>query len=110
MLKHYLLERYRVDEAYCAEEGLDKINENNYDLIITDVFMGGMTGIELIAHLQKQPEYQKIPVLILSSSINQRVIKAAKKAGAHAWLAKPFDPGTLYGVIDNLLSKEGQGA
>lgn len=82
---------YRVGAAPSAEAALEVLNETAPDLILTDVHMTGMTGIELCRHLKGDPRFQLTPVILLTavSDLDARV--AGLAAGADDFFAKPFD-------------------
>lgn len=82
---------YRVVVAPSAEAALEVLNGTAPDLILTDVHMAGMSGIELCKHLKGDPRFQLTPVILLTavSDLDARV--AGLAAGADDFFAKPFD-------------------
>jgi two-component system phosphate regulon response regulator PhoB len=80
-----------VVEADGAAAARRKIRANRPDVIVLDVNMPGMTGLELSAVLKKAPETRDIPIVLLTGSDGGSV-EAAKSAGADAFLRKPFSP------------------
>jgi len=82
---------YRVVLAASAEAALDVLGTNAVDLILTDVHMRGMSGIELCAHLKGHPRWSLTPVVLLTSDadLESRVVGLA--AGADDFFAKPVE-------------------
>jgi cyclic di-GMP phosphodiesterase len=108
-----------VVEADGAAAARRKIRANRPDVIVLDVNMPGMTGLELSAVLKEAPETRDIPIVLLTGSDGGSV-EAAKSAGADAFLRKPFSPlellavaerlaGGLYGVPFRATKKRGSG-
>jgi response regulator RpfG family c-di-GMP phosphodiesterase len=108
-----------VAEAENAEAARRKIRANPPDVIVLDVNMPGMTGLELCVELKAAPETRKIPIILLTGSQGGSSA-AAKRAGADAFVRKPFSPlellavaerlaGGLYGVPFRATKKRGTG-
>lgn len=100
-----LSSRYALDVAAHAQEGLEKLSSNAYDLVITDIIMPGMDGNELIIQLKKK---YSMPVLAISAGGNgaspdQALMLAKEKADAV--LEKPFSKQELLDKIESLLSQ-----
>jgi putative two-component system response regulator len=91
LTEHLTLLSYAVVCAASAEEALQRLEETTPDLVLTDVHMGGMSGIDLCAKLKADQRFQLTPVIILTgqSDLNARV--AGLAAGADDFFAKPFD-------------------
>lgn len=75
------------------------------DLIITDVRLPGMSGIELAKFLNAHPAYSEIPVIFLSSASDQKTISEAISAGAADFILKPFENQTLIGRVMKVLGE-----
>ncbi len=91
---------YAVEKASNANEGLNKFKTGTkIDLLITDLNMPGMNGIDFIKEVRKLPNYKFMPILFLTTESQQSKRAEAKAAGASGWLVKPFDPDTLITVI-----------
>lgn len=75
------------------------------DLVLTDVNMPQMNGIELCTKLRQLPSYKFTPILMLTteSSAEQKVL--GKNAGATGWIVKPFNPDQLLKTVDRVLAK-----
>jgi two-component system, chemotaxis family, chemotaxis protein CheY len=81
---------YAVEKASNAQEGLAKFKANTkVDLLVTDLNMPGMNGIEFIKEVRKLPGYKFMPILFLTTESQQSKRLEAKAAGASGWLVKP---------------------
>ncbi|MCH8134397.1 MAG: response regulator [Proteobacteria bacterium] len=94
---------FDVTSAIDGKEGLKTARKGSYDLVITDINMPEMDGIELLGKLRKLPEYAFKPILILTTEFSQEMKQRGKDAGATGWLVKPFDPEKLIEVISRII-------
>ncbi len=92
---------YKLDFAYSAEEALEKVNDHEYDIIITDLKMPGMGGMELLRTLRK--EFPQITVIIFTGYANVSTAREALKCGAFDYVPKPFTPEELRDVVLNAI-------
>ena len=100
MVKFTLTEEgYDVEEAVDGKDGVDKVSDVNPELIITDINMPNMNGIELIEAVRKTDAYKFTPIIVLTTESEQSKQDAGKKAGASAWLIKPFTPEQLIETV-----------
>ena len=91
---------YTVDKSPNAEESLKKFNAGvKADLLITDLNMPGMNGIELIREVRKLPSYRFMPILFLTTESQQSRKQEAKEAGASGWIVKPATAAELLNTI-----------
>ena len=91
---------YAVDKAANAAEGLKKFaGGSKVDLLITDLNMPGMNGIEFIKEVRKLPSYKFMPILFLTTESQQAKRAEAKAAGASGWLVKPATADELLSTI-----------
>ncbi|QTA92510.1 response regulator [Desulfonema magnum] len=98
---------YEVTEARNGSEALKKIRDTHTDMLITDLDMPGMNGIELIRNVRAISGYQSLPILILTAKSDTLIKQKAKAAGADGWITKPFRPAQLLAVVDKLLINKG---
>ena len=75
-----------ITEASNGAQGLEFAQEDQFDMVVTDVNMPEMNGIELCAALRKRYTYQKVPILMLTTEGRSRVIAEGKAAGPSDWL------------------------
>jgi two-component system chemotaxis response regulator CheY len=90
---------FEVIQGENGQEGLDLLESNHIDVIITDINMPVMDGITFIKELRKKPKNKATPVLILTTESSQSKKEEGRSAGATDWIVKPFDPGKLLEVI-----------
>jgi two-component system chemotaxis response regulator CheY len=90
---------YEIIQGENGQEGLDLLETNTVDVIITDINMPVMDGITFIKELRKKPKNKATPVLILTTESSQSKKEEGRSAGATGWIVKPFDPGKLLDVI-----------
>lgn len=91
---------YAVEKAANAEEALKKFGAGvKADLLITDLNMPGMNGIELIREVRKLPAYKFMPILFLTTESQQSRKMEAKAAGASGWIVKPATADELLNTI-----------
>jgi signal transduction histidine kinase/CheY-like chemotaxis protein/AraC-like DNA-binding protein len=102
-IRQILEEDYEVQEASHGLEALDILDNQNIDLIITDLMMPWMDGFELIEAIQDNPEYKKIPLLIVSARITDEDKEKALIQGINEFIHKPFDKKELVLRISNLI-------
>ncbi len=91
---------YQVEKAASAEEAMTKLKAGlKPDLLITDLNMPGMNGIELIKQVRLMPAYRFMPILLLTTESQQSKRADAKAAGASGWLVKPATADELLSTI-----------
>lgn len=95
---------YGVEKAANANEGLAKFKTGvKVDLLITDLNMPGMNGIDFIKEVRKLPQYKFMPILFLTTESQQAKRAEAKAAGASGWLVKPATAEQLLSTIKLVL-------
>ncbi len=95
---------YVVDSASNGELGVQMAKKQQYDLVITDQKMPGMVdGLSVIRQLRALPEYQNVPILMLTIETTEEMKNAARKAGATGWINKPFTPISLVTIAQRVL-------
>ena len=95
---------FKVEKAASSEESLKKLKGGiKPDLIITDLNMPGMNGIEMILEIRKMPAFRFKPILMLTTESQEAKRNEAKKAGATGWLVKPVKPNALLAVVKQVL-------
>ena len=86
-------EGFRVLEAKDGPEVLERVREHVPDLLLLDISMPGMNGLEVLTHLRRAPETRLMPVIVLSAMSQEKV--HALRLGANDFLDKPMDPSEL---------------
>jgi two-component system chemotaxis response regulator CheY len=94
---------YEVAEACDGKDGLEKSGGQKFDLVITDLNMPRMDGIEMISAVRKLPGYGFTPILMLTTESQAEKKDAGRKAGATGWIVKPFNADQLIAVVQKLV-------
>jgi two-component system chemotaxis response regulator CheY len=94
---------YETVEASDGADGLNKAKGERFDLVITDVNMPVMDGIELCGKLRQLPAFKFTPVLMLTTESSTDMKLRGKAAGATGWLVKPFNPEKLLSTIKRVI-------
>ena len=94
---------HNVIEAADGAQGLAMAQSKRPDLVITDLNMPTMNGLELIRTLRKQPTLTGLPIVFLTTESSEAVKQEAKSAGATGWITKPFRPEQLLAVLAKLV-------
>jgi two-component system chemotaxis response regulator CheY len=94
---------YGVIEAADGREGLAKAQSNSINMIVTDLNMPVMNGLEFIRALRQQPPFRGIPIVFLTTESDDGMKQQAKAAGATGWITKPFKQEQLVAVARKLL-------
>lgn len=102
-IKGCLEHQYRILEADNGEKGLQLAFLETPDLVISDIMMPGMDGLELCRRLKNDFQTSHIPVILLTAKVGTEEVKAGLKHGADAYMTKPFDRDELVLRVDNLL-------
>jgi two-component system cell cycle response regulator DivK len=104
MLRHLLrATSYRLIEAPDGETGMTMAREQHPDLILMDVQLPKISGIEATRALRAEPSTANTPIIAITSFALSGDEQRAKDAGASAYLAKPYSPFALLGMIQKLL-------
>ena len=98
-----LLGEFRILEVSSGFEALRLLPREKVDLILTDINMPDINGLELISYLRTNSNYLSIPVFIISTEGSQKDIEKGRYLGANEYLIKPFDPTVLQKLISSYL-------
>ncbi|MBQ7194464.1 MAG: response regulator [Bacteroidales bacterium] len=108
-LRHYLKtkfsSKYAVMEACSAQVALNILHERRIDLMITDISMSGMSGLELCSVVRSDIEISHLPIIVLSARTSVESKIQAMESGADLYMEKPFDLSYLRVSIDNILDR-----
>lgn len=94
---------HTVVEAVDGQDALAKLRQHPADLIVTDLNMPNMDGIELIRQVRAQPTGRFTPIILLTTESQPAKKLEARAAGATGWIVKPFTPEQLVAVIAKLI-------
>ena len=94
---------HKVIEAVDGRDALTKLGSTTPDMVIADLNMPNMDGIELIRQARALPKLKFTPIIMLTTESQDQKKQEGKAAGATGWLVKPFRPEQLAGVVNKLL-------
>lgn len=104
MLKDYLtLKGYRVLTAQSAREGLEILREMSVCVILMDIQMPGIDGLEAIRLLRNDPEYSEMPIIAMTALAMTGDRERCMAAGATDYMPKPLSPKRLVNTLARLL-------
>lgn len=98
-----------IVEAKNGFEALKLLPRGEFDLLITDINMPDINGLELVRYARTSPRYQDAPVLVISTEGRQKDVDKAMALGANEYIVKPFTAETLLGVVRKHLGDSSQG-
>jgi|SRR5947209_2289862 len=102
-LVSFVLKDYTLFAARDGEEALHLIRQEQPDLIVMDVRMPGMSGLEVAEAMAKDAQVASIPIIFLSAKGQEVEIEAGLQTGAKLYIVKPFDPAELVLQVEELL-------
>jgi two-component system chemotaxis response regulator CheY len=94
---------YELVEAEDGSKALQRASAETFDLLLSDINMPVMTGMELLRSFRKLPQYKFTPFLLLTTESQPEKKQEGKAAGATGWIVKPFDPEQLLAVVAKTL-------
>jgi two-component system chemotaxis response regulator CheY len=94
---------FEVVEARNGREGLEAAQKHRVDVMIVDVNMPVMSGLEMVAEVRKMAEYRRTPIFVLTTESSGETILQGKAAGATAWMVKPFKSDILVPALRRVL-------
>ena len=102
---NFELEGYGVLLAHDGAEGIELARSSSPDLIISDIMMPNVSGIELVQTLKADAATAGIPIILLSAKAQSADVRAGMEAGADDYVTKPFEPLELVEHVQALLSR-----
>ena len=94
---------YRVVQAGDGMHGLETLKDEQPDVIITDINMPRLNGIDFIKRVREDSRHRATPILCLTTENYEGVRDQARRAGATGWIVKPFDPQKLADAIRRVM-------
>ena len=94
---------YAVSSAVDGRDALAQAKKQSFQLVLTDLHMPNMNGLELIRELRQHPSYKFTPILMLTTEAAADRKTEGKSAGATGWIVKPFSPEQLLATIKRVL-------
>lgn len=98
---------YRGHEVTIASDGveaLEKLPQAQFDLLILDIMMPRMNGLEVLREIKTRPDTTKLPVIMLTSEKGEADRQTALSLGARFFLNKPFEPDQLLDAVDKVFA------
>lgn len=93
---------YSVVEAVNGRDALGKLRGSEVRMVITDLRMPQMDGIQFIRELRKEAGYESLPVVVLTSEFQEQRKREAEQAGINGWIVKPFVPRQLMHAVESV--------
>lgn len=101
-----MVDEIEAGEIYEAENGLKAISvlmNNRVDLVLADLNMPKMNGVEMVARMKKNPETADVPVVVVSTESNHKKIDKLMEQGVAGYLHKPFTPEEFKNVLNDIV-------
>ncbi len=94
---------FEVLQAVDGQDGVEVMDRERVDLVITDINMPRMNGYEVVRHLRGNPSHKSLPILVLTTESDSDKKNLAREAGATGWMVKPFDPDRLVETVRKVI-------
>lgn len=94
-----------TDTAETGSEGLSRLKDRPYDLLVLDLMLPDIDGYVILKQLRENTRFDHMPILILSARANPDAISKGFSLGADGYLTKPYLPNTLTSRVRNLLAE-----
>jgi DNA-binding response OmpR family regulator len=99
------IEGYEVSSKRTGNEGLDEARHTPPDLLISDINLPGISGLEITRELRTTPQITSIPIILITAYSEPEIQQASVDAGANLLLRKPFNIDELLAVVRQLLEE-----
>ena len=94
---------YEVIEGADGQEGLNQLDGKKIHLIISDVNMPNMNGIEMVKKIKDMAAYKFTPIIMLTTESGENLKDEGRSAGVKAWMVKPFKPEQMLDAVSKLI-------
>ena len=94
-----------ITQAADGEEALNKVKDGNFDLVLTDINMPKMSGLEFVQKVRTELKQEKLPIIIISTKGSEQEIEAGMQMGASGYLSKPISTTQLRDLLRTFLGK-----
>jgi two-component system chemotaxis response regulator CheY len=95
---------YEVISASDGAEGLSTVTNEDFDLIITDINMPNMNGLDMMKAVRALPGKKFVPILVLTTESDSDMLEKGKEYGATGWIVKPFTNEDLLATVQKVIS------
>jgi two-component system chemotaxis response regulator CheY len=99
----------KITQVASGFEALRCLPREKYDLIVTDINMPDINGLELVSFVKSNDSYRDIPLIIVSTESSDRDRDKGLELGADAYLVKPFEPDALRDLVREMLDRDERG-
>ena len=100
---NFEMEGFAVLVAHDGEEGIEVARSEQPDVIVSDIMMPRVSGLELVTALKSDPGTSDIPIILLSAKAQNADVRSGLDAGADDYVTKPFEPLDLVDRVNRLL-------
>ncbi len=97
--------RYSITEVTSGFEALRLLPREQFELVISDISMPDINGLELIRFIRESSHHKDVPILIISTRVSEQDRERIFELGANDFLAKPFQPDALVDIVVKLIGK-----
>lgn len=95
-----------VLEANSGEQALEVLRHNSVALILSDVNMPGVSGLELLKRIKAEPALQGIPFVLVTTEASREMMEQGRAGGAKGWITKPFRNDALVQTVQHFLGSQ----
>ncbi len=101
---------YEVETAYDGLDALDRIRTWGPDVVLMDIMMPVMDGIEVCRQVKADEATKNIPIIMVSAAAKREKEAEAREAGANGYILKPYEPAELTEIIEKCMADGGSNA
>jgi len=94
---------FQVVEAVDGVDALSKLDDHDISMVIADVNMPVMDGLQFVKEMRTHPKYKFTPVIMLTTESHESMKEKGREAGATGWIVKPFKPEQLINIVNKVL-------
>ena len=94
---------YEVVDAWDASQARTALKQGNIDLMLCDLNIPGVNGLDLVEAMRKEPAFAELPVVIISVERSSALLERAKRARVSEWVTKPYDAAKLLSLSERLV-------
>ena len=103
LLHHFTTRTWDALEAACAADGLRLADEATPDVILLDMMLPDISGMEFLRRVRAKKQFEDLPVVILSALADPDTIREGRETGADHYLTKPYLANNLIGTLQDIL-------
>jgi DNA-binding response OmpR family regulator len=103
LIEMYFEDRYELSIAKDAKEAFDLLAQRTPDLIVLDIMLPKMDGLQFLEKMRQMDAFRQLPVVLLTAKGTDHDIKIGMESGAQMYIPKPFDFDELFDVIERCL-------